>query len=172
MVYPKWHRRARRLTNPHGATTTYLSPDRKTVLKKARELSDDPFRFDTIVRAWNVASGLGVTPALLRSERSRSATFFEYEFVEGVDLYAWWSLHHGDVDRVSDVRRSVRTILSKLHRAGIVFGDVNAGNFIVDESDRVWIVDWDTASMLQDDFRAMDLMFDRLPRPRASGARG
>jgi tRNA A-37 threonylcarbamoyl transferase component Bud32 len=143
-------------------TTTFLSPDRKTVLKKARKLAGDPFRFDTITRAWNVASGLGLTPALLRSERSRSSTFFEYEFVEGMDLYEWWSLHHDDAGRVSNVRRSVRTILHKLHRAGIVFGDVNAGNLIVDQSDRVWIVDWDTVSMFEDDFRAMELMFDRL----------
>ena len=162
MPYPPWYKRSKRLVNPHGHADTFLSPNGAIVLKRAPRLFADPWQFDTIVRAWTRAAELGVTPHLIRSERSKRATFFEYEFVKGVNLHEWWSLHARERGRVASVRRGARSILSKLHRAGIVFGDVNAGNFIVDESDRVWIIDLETASMFDDDFKAMNMMFDRL----------
>ena len=162
MPYPPWYKHSKKLINPHGLTKTFLSPNGSIVLKRAPHLHADPGRFETIVRAWERASELGVTPTLLRSERSKRSTFFEYEFVKGVDLYEWWSLHSRDRGRTESVRRAARTILTKLHRAGIVFGDVNAGNFIVDEHDRVWIVDWDTVSMVDDDLIHLNMMFERL----------
>lgn len=51
--------------------------------------------------------------------------------------------------------------LALLHKQGIVFGDVNPGNFLVDErdGDRVYLIDWETVSTTKQDMEYLHAMF-------------
>lgn len=152
------------LHNPHGHTTTYISPDGTRVIKQNHDLLDDPFHLETITRAWTRASEIGITPRLIRIIKSKKhGALFEYEFQPGADMYTWWrDVGCKDARRTSCVRSRIVSALKRLHKEGIVFVDVNAGNIIVDNSDRVWLIDWDTVVITSDDLKGVDLMFDML----------
>lgn len=157
----------RPLANPHGHTTTFLSPDGSTVKKIARD-EETVLKFDSIVWAWKTAASLQITPPLLHARKKYDAknrlAVFVYKFQRGVDLYAWWKKNGKNRARSRRVEDRCAHALSLLHDRGIVFGDVNAGNFLVDEldGDRVYLIDWETVATRMQDMHYLQEMFARL----------
>jgi RIO-like serine/threonine protein kinase len=134
-----------------------------------------------MLKCWQIASDLGITPKLLswRTRPKEESDIVIYQYVDGKNLYAW-AIEH-DVWRrpeaLNPIIEKVKMHLGRLHKAGVIFGDVNAGNVIVQESGKVWLIDWDTAKHMDQDLEYAELMRDLLVQkdlakmlPNARGA--
>lgn len=64
-------------------------------------------------------------------------------WVDGLTLERWLDAHRHDRDRVQRVRQNLRAAVDDLQGRGISHGDLQHGNIIVSDDDRVTLVDYD-----------------------------
>lgn len=76
--------------------------------------------------------------------------FFAMEFLPGVPL----TRRHGGSLRTSLAMCSqVARIVGRIHRHGIVHGDLHTSNFLADERDRISLIDFDCSFFGREDYR-------------------
>lgn len=108
---------------------------------------------------------MGVTPRLIRWVSKRGVLSVFYEYAPGRDLYQWAQETARD-DRIAFLPRlrvMMSGLLARLHKRGILMGDVNAGNFVLSpDNKRMWIIDFDTASSARADLECVDMIADNV----------
>lgn len=135
------------------------------VLKEARpwaglagDGADAVTRLHREADALQALAGVPGIPALIGRHRVWEHHFIAVEHLPGRTLQAWVAEHHPLVGACPDeqtryryVRRAgrildrVREIIDAVHAAGYVMGDLHPANILVDDEDRVGVVDFESA---------------------------
>jgi tRNA A-37 threonylcarbamoyl transferase component Bud32 len=139
--------------------------DRPVVLKEARPHTgldpdgvDAVARLDREARTLTLLAGVPGVPELLDRISVRGNETLVLDRMPGIPLGSWlarnYPLTQRDVSRADRVRYTERAlavlgrierILSDVHRRGLVFGDLNDRNILVDDDDLVSFVDFELA---------------------------
>lgn len=113
--------------------------------------------YDTLVEIDGRAPGLGPKPIAFFTKWEHS--YLVCEWIPGVSLLQWVAAHTplaelnttaqeraAYFDRASAVARALRAAFDRLHALELRFGDVSHGNVLIDQTDRVRLIDFETAT--------------------------
>lgn len=154
--------------------------DMPVVLKEARPHAgldrhgvDAVTRLDREADALERLAGIDGTPRLLGRFTWWEHHFIAMEHLEGLTLSQWMARHHplthgaaGPDETAAYTRRALRILdrveqlVRQIHARGVVYGDLHPGNVLVGPHDRVSLVDFELATMIE------------RPLPAGLGARG
>lgn len=113
-------------------------PDRLTLQRKLRNEAVSM----SLARLVLSDAGVGV-PELYSI--SSDDTHFEMELIEGTNLLNLIETNRIGVDQVNKIRSQLKEALYILHSHGISHGDLYPRNIIIDNQERVWLVDFEMA---------------------------
>lgn len=121
---------------------------------------------DTLRAIASRAPGLCPEPIAFFTHWEHS--FLVTEWVEGVSLLQWVAAGNAlaemdstaseradYLERAASVADELRAAFDRLHALGLRFGDVSHGNVLIDEKDRVRLIDFETVTRLEDPPLAM-----------------
>ncbi|SFS65868.1 class III lanthionine synthetase LanKC [Saccharopolyspora flava] len=165
------------------------SDDAEVVLKEARPLAgldnggrDAITRLEHEVRALRALEGIAGVPRVHEVVNVWEHRFAVLDRVPGRTLQAWGALHHPLVgpqespgarrdyaERAVRVLRRVTELVERVHERGVVFGDLHPANVLVDDEDRVGLVDFENASHVGDQQRQR-MGYAGFTDPEARGA--
>jgi tRNA A-37 threonylcarbamoyl transferase component Bud32 len=162
------------LTNAGGVYLAAVRSDgRQVVLKEARphtgldqDGTDAVTRIEREARTLTVLAGVSGVPELYKRFSAWGNEFLAMSVMPGVPLGRWlarnYPLTQRDVnkadlvryvDRVLALLGRVERILAAIHRRGLVFGDLNDRNILVEDDDSVSLVDFELAFPASDSRR-------------------
>ncbi|MEB3371615.1 class III lanthionine synthetase LanKC [Saccharopolyspora mangrovi] len=161
----------------------------EVVLKEARPLAgldsagrDAIARLEHEVRALRALDGVEGVPRVHEVVDVWEHRFAVLDRVPGRTLQAWSALHHPLVgpqqepeagrayaERAVGVLERVGELLERIHERGVVFGDLHPANILVDDEDRVGLVDFESASQIGDGQR-QHMGYAGFTDPEARGA--
>ncbi len=138
----------------------------EVVLKEARPLAgldssgrDAIARLDDEVRALRALDGIEGVPRVHELVDVWEHRFAVLDRIPGRTLQTWSALHNPLVgprttpqatrtyaERAVRVLERVTELVERIHEHGLVFGDLHPANVLVDEDDRVGLVDFESAS--------------------------
>jgi tRNA A-37 threonylcarbamoyl transferase component Bud32 len=163
-------------TNAGGVHLAHRRSDGKqVVLKEARphtgldeEGADAVVRIEREARALTALAGVPGVPELYEQFSARGKEFLAMSLQPGIPLSRWLARNYpltqrdnSRADRIRYVERAlavlgrVERILADVHRRGLVFGDLNHRNIIIDEDDSVSLVDFELAFPARDPHRPL-----------------
>ncbi|MDI2031392.1 class III lanthionine synthetase LanKC [Saccharopolyspora sp. TS4A08] len=161
----------------------------EVVLKEARPLAgldssgrDAVARLEHEVTALRALEGVAGVPRVHEVVDVWEHRFAVLDRVPGRTLQAWGALHHPLVgpetspgaardyaERAVRVLRRVTAVIERIHERGVVFGDLHPANVLVDDEDRVGLVDFEAASDIGDQ-RRQHMGYAGFTDPDARGA--
>ncbi|TCO64471.1 class III lanthionine synthetase LanKC [Actinocrispum wychmicini] len=165
---------AHHVTNAGGVyLATRRSDSRQVVLKEARPYTgldqdcvDAVTRLEREARTLTALAGVSGVPELHERFSVWGNEYMAMSAVPGMPLCRWLARHNpltqrdttrSDrgryVERALGVLSRVERILADIHRRGLVFGDLNDRNILVDEDDSVSLVDFELAFPARDPHR-------------------
>ncbi|MCS7125970.1 MAG: Kae1-associated kinase Bud32 [Aigarchaeota archaeon] len=77
-------------------------------------------------------------PAVILLDRNEATIYMQY--IHGVELRRW--LERGDIEEVKEVARDLGRIVGRMHRSKIAHGDLTTSNILIDESKKLYFVDF------------------------------
>ena len=127
--------------------------NKKFILKEARKnIFFDYFPYTSInlllneIDMLNTVSKLNITPKVIDVFKYQDSTFFVEEYIEGIPLSKFIENNTLDISRkillINDLIREVK----KIHQLNIVIGDISTNNFIINNNNKIIIIDLETAS--------------------------
>lgn len=93
-------------------------------------------------------SGMPATPRVLEAELDVAAPWLALSWCEGVDLLTWARDPRRALKRRAGVAERLAGLYVELHERGVLHGEVAPHNALVDEADRVWLVDFGAARLV------------------------
>jgi tRNA A-37 threonylcarbamoyl transferase component Bud32 len=165
---------AHHMTNAGGVyLATRRSDGRQVVLKEARPYTgldqdgvDAVTRLEREARTLTALAGVPGVPELYERFSAWGNEYMAMSAMPGVPLARWLARHNPltqrditksergrYVERALGVLSRVERILADIHRRGLVFGDLNDRNILVDEDDSVSLVDFELTFPARDPHR-------------------
>jgi tRNA A-37 threonylcarbamoyl transferase component Bud32 len=165
---------AHQMTNAGGVyVATRRADGRQVVLKEARPYTGlDPDGVDAVTRLEREArtltalAGVPGVPELLDRFSAWRNEYMAISALPGVPLVRWLARHNPltqrditkvdrgrYVDRALGVLSRVERLLADVHRRGLVYGDLNDRNILVDDDDSVSLVDFELTFPARDPHR-------------------
>ncbi|MEV7200522.1 hypothetical protein AB0N47_11410 [Streptomyces griseoluteus] len=140
-----------------GSAATVFSlttPDGRRIAVKCftRHMSDQEHRYqrisehlaqidtDSLSQPWKM--GFEYVPDGILIEGVRYPVL-KMDWVEGLLLSQWLSIHHQDQKSVMDIARKFEDLMHDLHRNNIAHGDLQHGNLLVAQDRTLRLVDYD-----------------------------
>lgn len=164
--------RALHFSNAGGV---YVATDRsngtKVVLKEARAHAaldanheDAVTRLEREARALEQLEGIKGVPSLHQTFTVADHHFLVQEHLEGTPLHVWSAVHNPWVrtpdpgpdevkeftERALALLERLRELVERVHARGLVFGDLQSANVLVDDDDQVGLVDFELAFDITD----------------------
>lgn len=146
-----------------------LSDGRQVVLKEARPHAGiDLLGQDAIARlrierdALATLKGIPAVPELYEYRTVWEHEFLVQEYREGQSLFGWLAEHHPLVTaepteeelraytaRALDVVGQLTEAIQAIHERGMIMGDLHPNNILIDEADRISLIDFEAASSVE-----------------------
>ncbi len=93
------------------------------------------------VRVMQALKKAGVPcPAVLLIDREEVTIYMQY--IHGIELQRWLDVKNGDEREIASISFSLGRLVGRLHKAGIAHGDLTTSNILVDDSSRLYLVDF------------------------------
>ncbi len=93
------------------------------------------------VRVMQALKKAGVPcPAILLIDREEVTIYMQY--ISGVELQRWLDVKSGDEREIANISSSLGRLVGRLHKSGIAHGDLTTSNILVDDSGRLYLVDF------------------------------
>jgi serine/threonine protein phosphatase PrpC len=136
--------------NLSSRSQIYLAKDMETghevALKTpSANYSDDPWYLDGFVREEWIGQSLK-HPGLMKtfqSNRTKQFLYFTTEYIKGQSLKQWIHEHrHPPLQDVRDIINQIACALRALHRLGIIHQDLKPDNIMIDDNNRIKIIDF------------------------------
>ncbi|MCK1820280.1 class III lanthionine synthetase LanKC [Streptomyces sp. XM83C] len=168
--FPYTVERALHFSNGGGVYAARHTDGRPVVLKEARPHAgldgagtDAVARLHREARAMRLLAGIPGVPELYGHHQVWEHHFLAVEHMPGDTLQAWLARNYpltradADDDRLAAYARRALALVDRIeqlvdavHARGVVFGDLHPANLLVDDEDRVFLVDFELAVPVAD----------------------